>query len=192
MPWAGDPAEPAARPRIVAAGALVPGKGYDILLEALGSLARSGAAFEVVLAGDGPERGGLVQLTDRLGLRDRVQFLGEVSDVPGLMAGGHVLAHPSLSEGLSNTLLEAMAEGLPVVTTSVGGNPEIIEDGRTGLIVPPRAVEAISLALGRLLADPSLRGADGRRPASNTFLSTVASRQSRTSTTASSAVCKNP
>jgi len=157
-PGRAKPGVPVETPRIVAAGQLIPLKAYDALLCALGFLAAEGRKFEFLLAGVGPEQGRLAELASQLGLRDRVTFLGGVEDVPALFASAHLLAHPSRSEGLSNTILEAMAEGLPVVATNVGGTPEIIEDGRTGLLVPPNAPNALAEALGRLLGDAELRG----------------------------------
>ncbi|MGA2030817.1 MAG: glycosyltransferase [Thermoguttaceae bacterium] len=150
--------EAVASPRIVAAGSLVPGKAFDVLLRALGQLMAGGTAFELSIAGDGPERAPLEQLTSQLGLGAHVRFLGEVSDVPALLAQSHILAHPTRSEGLSNVVLEAMAEGLPVVTTPAAATSEISEDGRTSLIVPFGSTDAMAGALGRLLSDPEMRG----------------------------------
>ena len=157
-PGRARPAEPVAVPRIVAAGALTPLKAYDVLLEALGQLAAQGAAFELHVAGRGPEQARLQSLAAQWHIADRVQFLGEVEDVPALMADAHLMAHPSRSEGLCNAILEAMAEGLPVIASCVGGNPEIVEDGRTGLLVPPGAAGPLAAALQTLLNDPALRG----------------------------------
>lgn len=151
------PDAPVETPRIVAAGQLIPLKAYDVLLCALGSLAAEGRKFEFLLAGIGPEQAHLEELAGQLGLKQRVTFLGGVEDVPALLAEAHLLVHPSRSEGLSNTILEAMAEGLPVVATSVGGTPEIIEDGRNGLLVPPNSPKALTEAIRRLLDDPGLR-----------------------------------
>ncbi len=152
-----SPGEPAGTPRMVAVGALKPLKAYDVLLEGLARLAAAGGKFEVSIAGTGPEGPRLVELAARLGLGDRVHFLGEVDDVPGLLAGAHLAVHPSRSEGLSNAILEAMAEGLPVVACAVGGTPEVIEDGTNGLLAPPGRPEALADAVGRLLRDPPLR-----------------------------------
>ena len=129
-----------------------------MLLRALGLLAAAGNKFELLLAGTGGERTRLEELAHRLAIADRVTFLGEVPDVPGLLATAHLCAHPATSEGLSNTILEAMAEGLPVVACPVGATTEIIEDGRNGLLVPGRSPEALASAMRRLLADSELRG----------------------------------
>jgi len=102
-----------------------------------------------------------------LGLADRIQFLGEVSssETAGLLAAADISVLPSLSEGLSNTLLESMAVGIPVVATAVGGNPEVVVDGETGFLVPASDPRAMADALLRLLRDPELREAMGRRGA---------------------------
>ncbi|HYV85577.1 MAG TPA: glycosyltransferase [Patescibacteria group bacterium] len=92
----------------------------------------------------------------RLGIADRVRFTGFRLDVPALLAASSVSVLPSLSEGLSNTVLESMAAGIPVVTTGVGGTPEAVTDGETGLLVVPRDSPALARAIGRVLDDPDL------------------------------------
>src|SRR5207302_2117707 len=93
-------------------------------------------------------------VVDDLGLRDYVQFLGEVRNIPGLLAGASLFVLPSLTEGISLTLLEAMARGLPVVATRVGGNPEVVADGETGLFVPAKSPPELAHAMVRLQRDP--------------------------------------
>jgi glycosyltransferase involved in cell wall biosynthesis len=156
------PAELVESPRIAAVGSLKPLKAYDVLLHALKMLATEGRKFELLLAGDGPERGNLEALVGQLGLTDRVRFLGDVDDVPGLLATAHIFVHPSKSESLSNAILEAMAEGLPVVASNVGGNPEIVKDGRTGLLVSPGQPNELAFAIHRLLDDTSVRDQFGK------------------------------
>ena len=153
----GNPGETEGIPRIAAAGDLIPLKGYDVLLRALGQLAANGRAFELLLAGEGPEKPRLQTLAETLGIRNRIKFLGSIEDVPALLSGAHLLVHPSRSEGLSNTILEAMAEGLPVVATSVGGTPELIHDGKTGLLVPSDSAELLTSRISQLLESPRLR-----------------------------------
>jgi glycosyltransferase involved in cell wall biosynthesis len=160
-PGRAEPGAPVSAPRIVAAGQLIPLKAYDVLLQALAMLAAEGRQFELLLAGEGPERARLEEMRKTLGLEAQVKLLGGVEDVPGLFAGAHLLAHPSRSEGLSNTILEAMAEGLPVVAARAGGTPEIVEDGCTGLLTPPGCPETLARAMGQLLDDPALRGRIG-------------------------------
>jgi glycosyltransferase involved in cell wall biosynthesis len=121
---------------VVVVGRLVPAKGVDTLLRATARVIRTRPDFRLEIAGDGEARPGLEQLAGELGLGDRVRFLGTVRDVPELLARASALALPSLSEGISLTLLEAMARGLPIVATRVGGNPEVVEDGVSGRLVP--------------------------------------------------------
>src|SRR5262249_2185548 len=89
-----------------------------------------------------------------LGIKDRVTFHGEIRDIPALLARARLFVLPSQSEGISLTLLEAMARGLPVVTTQVGGSPEVVEQGVTGVLVPPRDPAALAHALAPSLAAP--------------------------------------
>lgn len=151
------PAEVVGVPRIVAAGSLIPVKAYDVLLEALAKVSQAGYAFEFLLAGDGPERPSLEALSAKLGLGAIVKFLGGIEDVPAVLATGHLLVHPSRSEGLSNAILEAMAEGLPVVATAVGGTPEFIIDQGNGLLVQPGQPAALADRIIQLLDNPDLR-----------------------------------
>src|SRR5262249_52528107 len=95
---------------------------------------------------------------DALGLGDRVHLLGARADVADLLPGFDIFALPSQTEGLSIALLEACASGLAVVASAVGGNPEIVRDGETGLLVPRDDGDALRAALPKLLADPPRRG----------------------------------
>jgi glycosyltransferase involved in cell wall biosynthesis len=113
-----------------------------------------------------PERVSLAsELRERAaarGIADRVVFTGARSDVPRVLAELSVSVLPSLTEGLSNTLLESMAAGVPVVATAVGGNPEIVDHGVTGLLVPALAPAELAAAIARLLDDPALAADLGR------------------------------
>jgi glycosyltransferase involved in cell wall biosynthesis len=104
----------------------------------------------------------LEQLTTQLGLNDRVIFAGERNDVPRVLQEIDISVLPSLNEGLSNSLLEAMAAGLPVVATRVGGNPEVVQHGKTGLLVPPRDPQALAEAITRILESPEMSRQFGR------------------------------
>jgi glycosyltransferase involved in cell wall biosynthesis len=137
-PQLGGPAVTVAR--------LSPEKDIQNLLHAVRQVADALPEFRLEVAGDGPCRDELVRLAGELDLGDHVRFLGEVRDVPALLGRASLFVLPSQSEGISLTVLEAMARGLPVVTTLVGGNPEVIEDGRTGLLVPAR--DPVALARG--------------------------------------------
>jgi len=130
-------------------------KGHDTLLTAVAEVPE--AVF--VLAGEGPERARLEGLAERLGVADRVRFLGRRTDVPELLAACDVFVLPSLYEGSSLAVLEAMAARRPVVSSAIAGTDELIEDGRDGLLVAPGDAPALAAALRRLLADAGLRAA---------------------------------
>ena len=120
------------------AGSLIPIKGIDILIKALRTL-DSTCSWQLTIAGDGPERGRLISLAETFSLSDKIAFLGVVppDKMPPLMADHHILVHTSYSEGRSNVVLEAMAAGLAVVGTDIPGIRELVQNGRTGWIVPP-------------------------------------------------------
>jgi glycosyltransferase involved in cell wall biosynthesis len=112
--------------------------------------------FKAVVVGDGPERAGLEAEAASLGLHGRVVFAGHADDVRPFYAAADCMALPSHSEGSPLALLEAMAAGLPVVGTAVGGVPEVATDGETALLVPARDPRAFASALARLLSDETL------------------------------------
>src|SRR5205814_1688916 len=102
----------------------------------------------------GPCREDLARRARELGLSGHVRFLGEVRDIAELLARASLFVLPSLTEGVSLTLLEAMARGIPVVATRVGGNAEVVMDGETGLLVGTRAPTELAAAMVRLVRDP--------------------------------------
>jgi glycosyltransferase involved in cell wall biosynthesis len=132
---------------------LDPVKRLDMLFQALRSL----PDVYAVIVGDGPERARLMALSDRIELTGRIHFPGQQRDVWPWLAAMDVFALSSDWEGMSNALLEAMAVGLPVVATAVGGTPDVVVDGVTGLLVPPRDPSALAKALATLVRDPDLR-----------------------------------
>ncbi|NOY45290.1 MAG: glycosyltransferase family 4 protein [Deltaproteobacteria bacterium] len=140
-------------PRLLTACNLVPGKGVDVVVRAVAGL---GPEAELWVAGDGPERPRLEALARDLGLEGRVQFLGRVphDEMPGLYARVHIFCLASRAEGCPNVVLEALASGVPVVATRVGGIPEWVEEGRTGFLAEPGDPEAFRAALSRALAHP--------------------------------------
>lgn len=145
-------------------GKLVPRKGVDTLVEAMGILGRRpGGAPLLVAAGIGEMREGLERRAAELGVGDRIRFVGKVAhdEVGWWMAAGDVFVLPSLSEGLPTVVCEAMNCGRPVVATAVDGTPEIVRDGETGILVPPSDAGALAAALARILDDPSLAGRMG-------------------------------
>jgi glycosyltransferase involved in cell wall biosynthesis/SAM-dependent methyltransferase len=171
---------PDGAPSVLEIGRLCELKGQRDLIGALALLERGDAIL--LLAGDDLEAHGrfLDELDRRataLGVRERVRFLGHHPDVPGLIAAADVVALPSRSEGFGLALLEAMAQGKPVVATRVGGIPELVADGETGLLVPPGDVRALAAAVDSLLADPEQArrlGENGRRRARTEFSAAAA------------------
>jgi L-malate glycosyltransferase len=134
-----------------------PVKNHAAFLRAASEVAGRHPTVEYLLAGDGPLRPELERLAARLGLKDRVLFLGDRPDIPAVLAALDILVVPSSSESLSNVILEAMAAGVPVVATRVGGTPEVVLEGETGLLVPAGSDEALAAAMERFLTQPSLR-----------------------------------
>src|SRR5262249_32390949 len=131
-----------------------PVKDQPTLLRGFAAAALPGV--ELLLVGDGPLRAKLEQLAVELRVTDRVRFLGIQSAIPDLMRAADVFALTSLSEAASLTLLEAMASGLPVVVTAVGGNPEIVRHEGEGLLVPRGDAAACAEAFRRLFREPEL------------------------------------
>lgn len=147
-------------PKAVVVANLIHYKGHRDLIEALASMDRR--PIEVDLLGDGPERPALEAQVAEAGLTDVVRFQGQVADVAGWLREAQLAIHPAHEEGFPNAVLEAMASGLPVIATAVGGTVEIVHDGETGLLVPPSDPPALAAAIDRLAADPELRSRLGR------------------------------
>jgi glycosyltransferase involved in cell wall biosynthesis len=144
---------------VTVVGSLYPVKGHRYLLEATPQILTLCPATVFLFAGRGDCEAELRAQAKSLGIEARVRFLGLRQDVPALLAIGDVFVQPSLSEGFSIAILEAMAAARPVVTTRVGGNPELVVDGETGLLVQPANASALAAAVTRVLAD----GAEARR-----------------------------
>ncbi len=138
-----------------------PAKNQELFLRAASRLAGHFPEAEFVLVGDGARRGGLEQLAGRLDLGSRVHFWGEIKDIPSALASFDISVVASDSESLSNVILESMAASKPVVATRVGGNAELVQEGITGLLIPPRDVNALAHGLEILLRNPHLRQAMG-------------------------------
>ncbi len=132
-------------------------KGHRYLLEAFAGLADRGARLLVV--GDGPQREALEALAGQLGIAARVRFAGNQDDVAPWLQALDLFCLPSYAnEGVPQALMQAMACGLPVISTPVGSIGEIVQDGDTGRLVPPEDAPALASAIEALLADPALRG----------------------------------
>jgi glycosyltransferase involved in cell wall biosynthesis len=138
-------------------------KGIKFLLEAAAELKRQGRRLQYRIAGDGWERNNLLDLAGKLGVRDDVEFLGFVADVPGFMASLDMFVMPSLYEGLGVAALEAMAAARPVVASAVGGLKDSVVDGETGLLVPRGDSGSLARAIGALAAEPERLRAMGER-----------------------------
>jgi glycosyltransferase involved in cell wall biosynthesis len=142
-----------------------PVKDQQLLLRGFAAAVPQLPRVDLLMVGDGPLRGELESLAVELRIPDRVKFLGIRADIPDLMRAADVFALTSLSEAASLTLLEAMASGLPVVVTRVGGNPEIVRHEREGLLFPRGDVAGCADAFRRLFTDPDFAeklGAAGR------------------------------
>jgi glycosyltransferase involved in cell wall biosynthesis len=148
-------------PIIGAVGRLVPIKGHTWLLRAVPRVLAEFPQACVVLIGDGPLLGELKELAAELGISPHVVFLGTRHDMPGCLAALDLFVLPSLNEGMGRALVEAMAVGCPVVATRVGGIPDVVTDGMTGLLVPPRDDRALAEAILTLLRNRSRRAAYG-------------------------------
>jgi glycosyltransferase involved in cell wall biosynthesis len=150
---------------ILCIGTLHEVKGQAYLIEACRKLQASGIDFVCHFVGDGPDRQSLTGLADRFGLLEKILFHGTLTrdEIARLLLDADVLAAPSVPtrdgrrEGIPVVLMEAMGSGVPVVASEISGIPELVKDGSTGLLVPPRDAIALAKALERYYTDPSLR-----------------------------------
>lgn len=145
---------------ILFTGRLVAVKGVPILLRALARVNRP--ELHLVLAGEGADRASLEALVDELGLRTQVTFADYVKDVKPYLRAADIFVLPSLGEGISNSLLEAMSAGVACVATRVGGAAELLEQGRNGILIEPNTVDELAQALATLAGDSELRNRYGQ------------------------------
>lgn len=157
----GWPFDPARHWVVGAVGRMQPVKDPLTLLQAFAQLHASRPQARLVWVGDGPLRVAMEDEVRRLGLGDQVWLAGDRRDVPALLRAFDAYVLPSIAEGVSNTLLEAMASALPIVATRVGGNAELLESGRSGQLVPASDAVALAQALAALLDAPALAAAQG-------------------------------
>lgn len=165
-----EPGPPEPGPRLAAVGRLIPIKGLDTLLDAVARAAVPGLRVE--LAGDGPLRAELEQHAARVGVREAVAFLGRVAPAGPVLERAAIVVVPSLGEGFGMVALEAMERGRAVIASAVGGLPELVADGETGLLVPPGDAGALAEAIATLAGDPdrvAAMGAAGRARALDAF-----------------------
>ena len=143
-----------------------PIKGLTVLLAAIRDLLDEKPAWrdriKVVMAGDGPSHDACVALRNEFALQETVEFPGNLDDAPSFFESLDFFVQPSLNEGISNTVLEAMASGLAVIATEVGGNPELIRDGHEGRLVPANDAGALKDAIREYIADENIRTECGR------------------------------
>lgn len=152
---------PADAPVAVCVANLRPVKGLSDLIQASARVIESIPEFRLLLVGEGDERAALTGLAGKLGISTSVSFLGTRTDVPDILGVANVAVLSSLSEGLSNSIIEYMVAGLPVVATSVGGNGELVIDGKNGFLVSKGNPEQLAGALVNILSNPDQARAFG-------------------------------
>jgi len=148
--------------RITTVANLRPEKGHDTLIAAASLILQRHPEVEFHLIGDGPLRASLVRQVNLRGLRSKVHLVGERPDVPAQLAASDLFVLPSRSEACPNSVLEAMASGLPIVASRVGGIPELIDSGVHGLLVEPDAPDSLAAAALDLIDHPARARALGR------------------------------
>ena len=141
-------------PVLCALTLLRPGKGIETLIDAFVAVRERHPRVQLAIAGDGPDRGALEARARDAGLAESVHFLGPSADPLGVIRGANVFVHPSWAESFPYVILEAMAVGVPIVASDVGGVGEALSDRETGLLVPPRSAPALARALLETLEDP--------------------------------------
>jgi len=144
------------------AGRSVALKGFEFMIEAFAKLYRDHSDLRMEIAGEGPDRNRLEKLTQELGLDSVVRFLGWRSDLYKLMSEWDVFVQPSLEEGFGMAALDAMVAGLPVIASNVRGLPELIENGKTGVLVEAQSPSALAAAAESLIQDPEMARRFGR------------------------------
>jgi len=157
---------------VLGVGYLLPVKRWDLLLCAAEELKRNGCDCRVRIAGDGPLEEALQDQIRELGLADRVELKGHVDDIPGLLANSAFLVHTAESEGCPNAVMEAMACGRAVIAAEVGDVPRLVEDGRTGYVIPQGNPSLLAKRMMQLITDQRLcrrMGEEGRIKAEREF-----------------------
>jgi glycosyltransferase involved in cell wall biosynthesis len=155
------PPAPTDEPRLAIVGRLIPIKGHAVLLEAVARARREVPGLVLEVAGEGPLEPELRATAERLGLVGAVSFLGRVAPAGPVFERAAIVVVPSLGEGFGMVALEAMERGRAVIASDVGGLPEILDDGRTGLLVPPGDAESLARAIVELALDPARTAALG-------------------------------
>lgn len=156
----------------ITVGRLVPVKGQMDLINAFPKVIEQHPNAHLLIVGEGELREELLQQVTHLKLTSNIHFLGWRTDIPNLLGASDIFVLPSLNEGLGLVLLEAMAQHLPTIATHVGGVPEVVNDGQTGLLVPAQSPQALTQAINQLIASPTKRmemGEAGYQRAVTTF-----------------------
>ncbi len=176
----GEPSGPAGASRLVTVTRLKEKKGFPWLLEALAMLKARGVPFSLEIYGEGDQRAAIERRIGELGLADRVSLMGVIEHdrIPGVLAGAGIFVLPCVvlanqdRDGIPNTIIEALATGVPVISTAISGIPEAVRDGESGLLVPERDAAALAAAIERMMKDAELRvrcARAGRRIAESLF-----------------------
>ena len=147
---------------IGAVGRLDPVKDYTTLIKAFASLTNSYKNIKLMIIGNGPEEDNLRKCVEHAGIKDRVAFLGRKDNVNEILKAMDIFVLPSLAEGISNTILEAFASGLPVISTNVGGNPELVRDKETGFLFQSGDVEGLTMLLRKYIESSKLMAIHGK------------------------------
>jgi glycosyltransferase involved in cell wall biosynthesis len=166
------------QPVVITVGRLSPEKGQRVLIEAARNILEVNPSVLFLFVGDGPCRQALIRQAEQYGLDAHIKFLGYRQDISSLLQISTIMALPSLREGLSIALIEASACYLPIVASNVGGIPEVVENGVSGILVPPGDDKALAKSILNLLDSPDLQlsmGQAGRRIATNCFSSKILS-----------------
>jgi glycosyltransferase involved in cell wall biosynthesis len=150
-------------PKLITCGSLTPHKGHKFLIEAMGSVIKDIPGVSLVILGAGPLEEELKKEAEKNGVQENVTFCGLVDDVAGEMRSSSLFVLPSLREGLSLALLEAMSSGLPVIASDTGGIPEAVTHGFNGFLVPPGDSRRLASAVKELLEDPDAMRKMGQR-----------------------------
>lgn len=148
--------------RVGVVARLAAGKGHSVLLHAFQAFLPTAPQAKLVIIGDGPERPSIQQTIEELGLGGSVVFTGVQKEIPRYLAALDLFTLPSFDEGIPMTILEAMAAGLPVLATVVGGIPQVVVNGKTGILVPARSADRLAEALTKLYLNPDLAASMGK------------------------------
>ena len=147
---------------VVLVGNLRPVKGIDVLIKSAKYIVQKFPKVYFLIVGDGNEKQNLTNLASDLNIQDRIIFAGKRDDIPSILSICDIGVSSSHSEGLSNSIIEYMTSGLPVICTDVGGNNELVEDSRNGYLVPPNEPEEMARALLKLLENKNLANNMGK------------------------------